>query len=200
MKHATSMALHAYWLSCHGTLGVPAGNVRAVELAPILQALFLIDLDLTAGFRFRFCGVEMAKRFGRDLGDEPFLPLWDAADREILQRHIRLVATRSTGLVAGVLAETLGGGYTAFEMLILPLLGATGSAGAIGSMVRIGGHEDANRIRARLVSQTLQSVRFLPQVGRAAAPLPFARTMLPATRPSAARRRYQHLSVVTGGK
>ena len=145
MKHATSTALYAYWQRSHGPTGVPAAEIRAAELAPILPCLFLVDLDLAAGLRFRYCGASIAMRYGRDLTHESFLALWGAADRELLERDVRVMALRASGLVAGVLAETVGGGFTSFEMLILPLSGsATSTAGAIGSMVRIGGHEEMN--------------------------------------------------------
>ena len=60
----------------------------------------------------------------------------------MLQRDLRAIAFRSTGMVAGVLAETMGGGIISYEMLLLPLAGDNGAAGAIGSMVRIGGHDE----------------------------------------------------------
>src|SRR5690606_26885106 len=167
MKHETSIALYTYWQGCRGRSGVPATEVRAAELAPILPSLFLVDLDMRAGLRFRFCGVAVAGRYARDLTDETFLPLWNAADSEALTRDIRASAMRNSGLVAGVMAETVGGAFTAFEVLLLPLAGEMGTAGAIGSMVRVGGHEELNRIRARIVSQSLRSVRFLPSQGPA---------------------------------
>jgi hypothetical protein len=199
MKHETSIALHEYWRSCRGRTGVPANEIRAVELAPLLPSLFLVDLDFAAGFPFRFCGAAIATRYGRDLTDECFLSLWSADDAESLDRHARAMAPRCTGLVAGMVAETVGAAFTAFELLILPLTGETGSAGAIGSMARIGGHEEMNRIRARIVSQSLRSVRFLPaarqtfprSAGAPAAISPLA----PQT-----QRRYRHLTVVTGGR
>jgi hypothetical protein len=199
MKHATSMALHDYWQGRHGRTGVPAGGIDAAELAPILPSLFLTDLDLAAGLRLRFCGADIATRYGRDLAEESFLALWGALDRATLERDVRMSAVRSTGLVAGVMAETLGAGYIAFEMLLLPLGAEGGAAGMIGSMVRIGGHEEQNRLRARLVSQSLRSVRFLPPAGvLAMRPAPPPATM--AAAPSEARRRYRHLTVLPGGK
>lgn len=200
MKHSTSVALHAYWQTCHGRSGVPVGDIVAAELAPILPSLFLTDLDPGAGLRFRFCGAAIAGRHGRDLTDESFLALWDALDRATLERDVRTLAARSAGLVAGVLAETVGAGVTSFEMLLLPLAGEAGAAGMIGSMVRIGGHEETNRIRARWVSQTLRSVRFLsparPGALRAAVPA----AAVPRAGPSEVRRRYRHLTVLPGGK
>lgn len=198
MKHETSIALHGYWRSCHGRTGVPANEIRALELAPILPSLFLVDLDLSAGFVVRFCGAAIATRYGRDLSDESFLSLWNPEDADALQRQARGMEMRGTGIVAGLLAETVGGGYTSFEMLLLPLLGETGSAGAIGSMARVGGHEEMNRIRARIVSQTLRSLRFLPGARTALQRGPELQSGSPKA-PTPARRKYRHLTVVSGG-
>ena len=197
MKHETSIALHEYWLSCHGRTGVPANEIRALELAPILPSLFLVDLDLSAGFQLRFCGAAIARRYGRDLCGESFLALWSADDAETFHRHARSMALRSRGLVCGVMAETVGGGFTSFEMLVLPLTSDSGNAGAIGSMVRIGGHEELNRIRARILSQSLRSVRFLPGNwrGTSRAPRGLEGVSRAPTRPP---RRYRHLTVVGG--
>jgi hypothetical protein len=199
MKHETSLALYAYWQSRHRSAGVSVGEIRAAELAPILPALFLLDVDTSLEPRFRFCGAELALRHGRDLTDESFLTLWNADDRSALQRDLGAFAANSTGLVAGVMAETIGGGFTAFEMLLLPLAGKHGTAGAIGSMVRTGGHEELNRIRARIVAQWLRSVRFLPRTtpsGDARLPLP--ETIIPR-RSIAKLRRSKHLTLVAGG-
>jgi hypothetical protein len=200
MKHATSIALHGYWQSCHNAGGVWAGGMRAAELAPILPSLFLIDLTAQTGACFRYCGAAITARYGRDLTNESFLTLWNVDDREILQRELRKMAVHSTGLVAGVTGETVGGGFSAFEMLILPLAAASGMGGAIGSMARVGGHDEANRIRARLVSQSLRSTRFLSAAQRPE----FAIT--PAAEPGLRRplssipRRHRHLTVVSGGR
>jgi len=198
MKHATSIALHGYWQSRRGRTGSAAGGIQAAELAPILPSLFLIDLDLAAGCRLRFTGGAFAARYGRDLTGESFLALWNAEDRGALQRHLGVVATRTAGMVAGMLAETVGGGFTAFEMLVLPIGGAGSAAGAIGSMVRVGGHEEMNRIRARLVTQSLRSVRFLAPVERAIATGDEIPEAPPATR--SVLRHCRHLTVFPGGK
>jgi hypothetical protein len=199
MKHETSQALYAYWQSCRRGRGVRAAGIRAIELAPILPSLFLVDLT-SADYRFRFCGAALATRYGRELSDEGFLPLWNAEDQVTLERNLRFIAARSTGLVAGIMAETVGGGFTSFEMLLLPLAGENGAAGAIGSMARIGGHDELNRIRARIVAQSLRSIRFLPraETGPARAAVPAAYLISPSS--SGARRRYRHLTVVSGGK
>ena len=199
MKHETSMALYAYWRSCSGQKGVPARDIRPAELAPLLPSLFLIDMDLAAGARFRFCGAALAMRYGRDLTDESFLDLWSGEDRATLERGLKAFSPGRAGFVAGVMAETMGAGFTAFEMLVLPLAGASAMAGAIGSMVRIGGHEEMNRIRARLVSQSLRSVRYLEPATSPAAPAA-RQPDLVARGSSPSDRRYRHLTLVPGGK
>jgi hypothetical protein len=103
MKHETSLALYAYWQSCRRGLGVRAGGLRATELAPILTSLFLFDTPHSGDFRLRFCGAALATRYGRDLSDENFLSLWNAEDRDTLERNLRFSGPRSTGLVAGTL-------------------------------------------------------------------------------------------------
>ncbi len=118
----------------------------------------------------------------------------------MLQRDLRALAFRVTGTVAGVLAETAGGGVISYEMLLLPLAGENGAAVAIGSMVRIGGHDEANRLRARIVAQSLRSIRFLPVAGSLTSPSPAKAAPALSTADLGIRRRYRHLTVVTGGK
>ncbi len=200
MKHETSTALYHYWLGARNDTGVRAGGVKATELAPLLPDLILVDLDPSLETRIRFCGAAIASRYGRDLSEESFLDLWGPDDREALNRDLRAMSARSTGLVAGVMGETMAGGFVSYEMLLLPLSGEKGGAGALGSMVRVGGHEESNRIRRRIITQWLRSVRFLP------AAHPGARRRndtlldtLPAT-PDNRGKRYGHLTVVNGGK
>ena len=202
MKHEITTALYDYWLSRHRDAAVRASGIRPNELAPLLPYLFLIELDPSESprFRFRYCGVAIARRYGRDLSDEDFLALWSPDDRSTLQRDLRALAFRSTGMVMGTLAETMGSGVISYEMLLLPLAGDNSTAGAIGSMVRIGGHEESNRIRARIVSQSLRSTRFLPVAGSEIAGAHLRGAQLAVVANLQARRRYGHLTVVSGGK
>jgi hypothetical protein len=174
---------------------VPATAIQAAELASLLPSLFLVDLSPLA--RFRYCGIQMATRYGRDLTGESFLGIWTPEDQLILARDLRTIAQRPCGLVAGVMAETIGG-FISFEMLLLPLGRASDAAGALGSMVRIGGHEERNRIRARVVTQWLRSTRFL--AGGADPAMQDTPPPAPASSGAGASRRYGHLTVVSGGK
>jgi len=202
MKHEISTALYAYWLSRHQDTAVRASGIQPNELAPLLPYLFLIELDPSEQprFRFRYCGVAIARCYGRDLSEEDFLSLWSPDDRITLYRDLRALAFRSSGMVTGMFAETMGGGIISYEVLLLPLAGDNSTAGAIGSMVRLGGHEDSNRIRARIVAQSLRSIRFLPIIGSEISTLHPRGASFPPPAHLGTRRRYGHLTVLTGGK
>ena len=202
MKHEISTALYRYWLSRHCATPVRASGIRPAELAPLLPSLFLVELNTSDRplFRVRYCGAAIATRYGRDLTDESFLGLWENPDSSLLQRDLRALAFRSSGMIAGVLGETLGGGVISYEMLLLPLSGEDGTAGAIGSMVRLGGHDDANRLRARIVAQSLRSIRFLPMTGSNSLPGYSREAPSVGVAELGMPRRYGHLTVVSGGK
>ena len=200
MKHATSIALYAHWQNRQRHEGVRARAIQADELASFLPSIFLLGMDRQADPTFRFCGVTIAARYGRDLCHEPFLGLWEGDDQILLNSELRKMREQSSGLVAGILAETFGGGFTSFEMLLLPLSAERGVAGVIGSMVRVGGHEETNRIRSRLISQSLRSVRFLPLPAKAS-PRRLRETPAAYVLGSSGERprRYGHLTSLPGG-
>jgi hypothetical protein len=167
MKHATSVALYNEWNRLRGLGGTVArGDIDPRQFGALLPDLFLIETELTQGSRFRFCGASIARRYGRDLEGESFLSLWSGEDRNVMQRNVAFLESIGQGIVLGLVAETAGGGAIAFEMILLPLAGAAASCdSAIGCMVRTGGHDDANRVRSRIVSQDVRSFRMLGNDG-----------------------------------
>jgi hypothetical protein len=177
MKHKTSAALYDYWLSCHSERAVRAGGIDAAALAPLLPDLFLVDLDPLQETRFRFCGAAIAMRYGRDLTDENFLALWGPDDRRTLERD-----------------------FVAYEMLLLPLVGEHGGAGILGSIARIGGHDEQNRIRSRIVALSLRSIRFLPAAKTCTDHAHAAAFDALPQQAARSPRRYGHLTVVSGGE
>lgn len=167
--------------------------LRLQALGAAITDVFTLDAPIRTG-TYGFCGAALALRYGRDLAGEPFLARWSVDDRIVLERHLRSMAADGAGIVIGLTAETAAGGFTSFESLLLPVASANG-IGVVGSMSRIGGHDDSNRIRARIVAQFLRSVRVMQTVRPAR--LPSARPGLP---PPPKRRNYGHLTLVTGGK
>ena len=206
MKHIVSRQLYAYWNRRRGSQSAPGRSaIEPHDLGPMLVDTFLLDLKGKDRTKFRFCGSNIAMRYGRDLADEDFLALWNDDDRKSLAHHLTLMAEDAVAMIAGVVAESAGGGFITFEMVLLPLAGAKGCAkgcdSAIGCLVRTGGHSDTNPAGARIVSQSLRSMRFLtPRIE----PVMNApdRSIPPPLAPdtSNVRRKYGHLIVMDGGK
>jgi hypothetical protein len=202
MKHIVSRQLYAYWNRRRGSQPAPDRTaIEPYDLGPMLVDTFLLDLQGTNKTKFRFCGSNIAMRYGRDLADEDFLALWSHDDRQSLAHHLKLMAEDAVAMAAGVVAETAGGGFITFEMVLLPLTGVRGCDRAIGCLVRIGGHNDANRVGARIVSQSLRSMRFLTPRAEPFKNAP-DRSIPPPPAPamSEVRRKYGHLVVMDGGK
>ncbi len=202
MKHATSRNLYSYWNRRRDGRAAPdRHDIEPYDLGGDLVDTFLIRIDTDGSVRYRFCGSSVAMYYGRDLADEDFFAAWDAGDRESLKGHIDMMGAKGTGFVAGIVAETASGDFTTFEMIVLPLMNQGQCDRAIGCMARVGGHAATNRIKARIVSQSLRSVRLLTareDSGAAA----FARDLPPPPPPdqSIVRKRFGHLVLVQGGK
>jgi hypothetical protein len=201
VKHKLSRSLYAYWNRRRGDRTVPErSDIEPADLGPHLVHTFLIDIGVEGQARFRFCGSSLAMRYGRDLADEDFLALWQGGDRAALTTALAQMQRNGTGLVAGVTAETAGGGFVTFELMLLPLSGPDGCDRAIGSLMRIGGHEETNRVKARIVAQSLGSFRCLTGRRESLAqeqPGPYVRE---PERPPSPRARWGHLVVLPGGR
>jgi hypothetical protein len=59
--------------------------------------------------------------FGREIKGEPFLDLWAAASRPIVEGLLSILSDECTGTVAGVTAQNAGGEPIDLELLLLPL-------------------------------------------------------------------------------
>ncbi len=202
MKHIVSRQLYAYWNRRRGSQLAPdRSSIEPYDLGPMLVDTFLLDLKGKDGTKFRFCGSSIAMRYGRDLAEEDFLALWNENDRQSLAHHLTLMSKEAVAMTAGVVAETAGGGFITFELVLLPLSSSRGFDRAIGSLVRTGGHSDTNPVGARIVSQSLRSMRFLTPHAEPFMNAP-DRSIPPPPSPSmsAVRRKYGHLVVMDGGK
>jgi hypothetical protein len=162
MKHATSRGLYDHWDGLRRGRPAPErGDLPPTVLGSRLVEAFLLDLAAGTEPCYRFCGSEIAMRYGRDLADEPFLRPFAARDRDALAERLADLRAHAIGFVAGIAAETAGSGFSTYEILLLPLRGAVAWDGAIGSMARTGGHEARNKAAARILAQSLRSLRVL---------------------------------------
>jgi hypothetical protein len=195
MKHATSRGLYDHWDGLRRGRPAPErGDLPPTVLGSRLVEAFLLDLAAGTEPCYRFCGSEIAMRYGRDLAGEPFLLPFAARDRAILAERLAQLRVHAVGFVAGIAAETAGSGFSTYEFLLLPLRGARTWDGAIGSMARTGGHETRNAVAARIVAQSLRSLRVLGTDEALVLPPPAPGAALPPA--SGARR--PHLVLVRG--
>ena len=96
-------------------------------------------------------------------------------------------------------AETAGGGLINYELTVLPLRGENEIDQAIGSLVRVGGHEETNRVRDRIIAKVLRSVRILEERDKAfLQSRDITHKLPPLPKSSQIRKRYGHLAVVGG--
>lgn len=213
MKHPISRDLFAYWNLCRGNSAAPdSGTIDPLQLGTKLVDTFLIRIHSDGTPGIRFCGSNIAARFGRDLTDESFLDLWAGRDRDAISRHLEALTARPAGFVAGSLAETAGGGFTAYEYTLLPLVTTSYCDRAIGCMVRIGGNDSANRLRIRILSQELRSARIFDPGSIGESLIGIKRSPLrsatddddfdpdPPILSAPSSKRFGHLYVVDGGK
>jgi hypothetical protein len=202
MKHKISRELFEYWNRRRKDKKVPdRSDIEPYDFGRKLVETFLLEIDRTGEAHFRFCGSSLANRYGRDMTGESFLLAWPMEDRTQMQNHFVMMMQTGHGFVAGMAAETAGGGVINYEITVLPLRGEREINQAIGSLVRIGGHDETNRVRDRIVGQTLRSVRVLEDQDRAfLEPRDITHRLPPVPRPSHIRKHYGHLAVISGEK
>ncbi len=202
MKHKISRELFEYWNRRRGENNVPErAAIEPYDLGRKLVDTFLIQLDKSGEPFFRFCGSNIANRYGRDLTGDSFLLAWSIDERREIEVNFSQMVQTGLGFVVGVAAETAGGGMINYELTILPLRGETNIDQAIGALVRIGGHEETNRVRDRIVAQTLRTVRVLEERDKAfLQPRDITHRLPPLPRASHIRKHYGHLAVLNGGK
>ena len=122
MKHAASRELYAYWEGKRGSR--PAPERAEIDPGAIRGALgdtFILALDRGAGHPLRLAGTRVCALFGREIKGEPFLDLWDAPSRSVVEGLVSILTEECTGTVAGVSAENQHGETIDLELLLLPL-------------------------------------------------------------------------------
>lgn len=203
MKHPSSRNLFAYWRTrCRGRLRPSSRDIRAADLGALLLDMIVFDVRGNGRSVTRFAGPGVAARFNQDVAACDMLNFFREADRRTLLRSLEDAFGSGSGFVAGVRAETFGGGVLALELLCLPLSFSSANRRFIGSLVKVGGNSESNRVKARILGLSLHSMRILhPEVdgdrgdGRDGHLRP-----PPADHPMLSSRRYGHLRVLEGGK
>ena len=200
MKHTTSRELFEYWNRRRAGNPVPLrADIEPFDLGRKLVDTFLIQIDGTGSSKYRFCGSNIANRYGHDLTGEDFLLAWSVEDRQQVANGLRQMLQSGHGFIAGLAAETAGGGLINYEMTVLPLRGENEIDQAIGSLVRVGGHDETNRVRDRIIAQVLRTVRILEERDKAfLQSRDITQNLPPLPQSSRFRKQYGHLAVVAG--
>jgi len=122
MKQASSRELFGYWSNRRGARRAPErGEIEPSAIRRALGDVFILEFDRTQAHPFRLAGTRVCALFGRELKNEPFLDLWDAAGRSAMAELIDVVADEAGGVVASITARTPEGWAQDLELLLLPL-------------------------------------------------------------------------------
>ena len=122
MKHPSTRELFAYWDRCRGERAAPErADIEPGAIRHVLADTFILSFDRLGGHPFRLAGTRICALFTRELKDEPFMALWEGADRRAFSNLLTVLADETTGFVASVTGETADGLATDLELLLLPL-------------------------------------------------------------------------------
>ena len=123
MKNPSTRELFAYWNERRGDRLAPErGDIEPGAIRRVLGDSFILSFDRNIDHPFRLAGTRVCAIFGRELKGEPFVHLWEAADRAHIRDLLTIVADEATGLVAGAMAKVDDGKTAELELLLLPLL------------------------------------------------------------------------------
>jgi len=123
MKSPSTRELFAYWNERRGDRLAPErGDIEPGAIRRVLGDSFILSFDRKIDHPFRLAGTRVCAIFGRELKGEPFVHLWEAADRAHIRDLLAIVADEATGLVAGAMAKVADGKSAELELLLLPLL------------------------------------------------------------------------------
>ena len=127
VSHSNTEQLIDYWRS-RGTPGsAPQRSaIDPSELTHVLPQIFILRRVAPRQFHFRLVGGLIADLHGRDLREEPFLKLWDEADRSQLSLALEAARRQAEPIVVDCQARTLDHGRLSLEMLLAPLTSADG--------------------------------------------------------------------------
>jgi len=122
MKHAASRELYAYWEKTRGTRPAPErADIEPGAIRGVLSDTFILSLDRSGGHPVRLAGTRVCALFGREIKGEPFLELWAAQSKAIIEGLFSILTDECVGTVAGVTARNSAGDPIDLELLLLPL-------------------------------------------------------------------------------
>jgi hypothetical protein len=122
MKHSSSRELFAHWNDRRGARALPErGEIEPAVIRKSLGDTFILGTESDGDLRFRLAGTRVCALFGRELKDEAFAVLFEAAHQSLMRRLLAIIGEEEIGVVAGARARTPEGFSADLELLLLPL-------------------------------------------------------------------------------
>lgn len=216
MQHQSTRDLFNYWNELRGTRSAPERrDIDPVRIRQALANTFILEAAEDGGFAFRLAGSHLCMAYCRELKNRSFSALWSDKDRDAIDTLIRAVTEDHAVALTTFQATADHGATLGFETILLPLRhnGATntriiGALTAMDDPYWFGTHA--------ILDQRISGLRLIwpddqegPYAGSdMSAPIEErleameGRAGRNVTRfgPGEGSRRYQHLSVIDGGK
>ena len=122
MKQDVTRALYDYWNGLRGARAAPERNdVDPTAIAGALADAFVLEIDPDRRYPIRLAGARFCSLTLRALRGEPFVTLFDPAERAGVRDLLAAVADDARPAVAGVRAAPAGFDALDCELLLLPL-------------------------------------------------------------------------------
>lgn len=116
-----------YWQSRRGRALAPLrADVDPCDFADLLPQVFILERLAAGRHVFRLCGEHLERLTGRALKNDDFANLWRGADRVGLQTAVEAALRRGAAIVVDARAEAEDGEGVDFEILLAPMVSASG--------------------------------------------------------------------------
>jgi hypothetical protein len=102
--------------------------VDPCDFADLLPQVFILGRRTAGRYPFRLGGGLLEDLHGQDLRQADFIGLWRAADRPKLQTAMEAGLRRGQAIMVDARGETEGGQAADFEILLAPMISASGQA------------------------------------------------------------------------
>lgn len=129
MKQDGSIALFQYWNGLRAGRPAPAhSEIEPAAIKSVLADTFILERRPRGNAAFRLAGTRVCAIYGRELRGISFAALWDAEARPQVDRIVEGVFGTGDVIVASFEGTTYGRKSTPFEIIVLPLSGASGQS------------------------------------------------------------------------
>ena len=129
MSHSNTQRLTDYWHRQRGAGLAPLrASVDPTDFADLLPQVFILGRQAAGRYSFRLSGGLLKDLHGRELRQADFIDLWGEADRIGLQAGMEAALRHGRAMVIDAAGATEEGQDARFEILLAPMISASGQA------------------------------------------------------------------------